>query len=53
MKNSKLNEYQEYWNAFIHEGIIRIEVEPMIAESWVRSKAMGIDPYEDPIPPLC
>ena len=33
------------WSAFIHNRVISPTVNPTIAQSWIRSKAAGIDPY--------
>lgn len=36
----------EAWKKFINEGVIdRAVVRPIVAESWERSKKMGIDPF--------
>lgn len=33
------------WSAFIHNRVISPTVNPIIAQSWIRSKAANIDPY--------
>lgn len=35
----------EAWDAFMQNSVISSDVNPTIAQSWIRSKAYGIDPY--------
>ena len=41
-----LNQKAEDWNAFMTSRIINPSVNPIVAQSWIRSKARNIDPYE-------
>lgn len=40
-----LREKKADWTAFIENRIIRQTVDPVVAQSWIRSKSAGIDPY--------
>lgn len=33
------------WEAFIQNNVISPDVHPMIAQSWIRSKSAGVDPF--------
>lgn len=35
----------EQWNSFVDFGILLPDVNPIIAQSWVRSKALEVNPY--------
>lgn len=44
-----LQEKRDDWQAFMENSIINASVNPMVAQSWIRSRSAGVDPYHFPI----